>query len=66
MTEVLDQDPEYRAAVVDLLGVLALGELMAFERLAADARLAPGITDKAELAAMAAAGFHHFERCRSG
>ena len=64
MTEVLDQDPEYRAAVVDLLGVLALGELLAFERLAEDARLAPGITDKAELAAMAAAEFHHFERLR--
>ena len=44
MTE-LDQDPDYRAAVVDLLGVLALGELMAFERLAEDARLAPGIID---------------------
>jgi hypothetical protein len=63
MTE-LDQDPDYRAAVVDLLGVLALGELMAFERLAEDARLAPGIIDKAELAAMAAAEFHHFEKLR--
>jgi len=64
MTDVLDQDPDYRAAVVDLLGVLALGELMAFERLAEDAKLAPGITDKAELAAMAAAEFHHFEKLR--
>lgn len=57
-------DPRYRAAVVDLLGALAYGELAAFERLAEDAKLAPGVEDKAELAAMAAAEFHHFERLR--
>ncbi|WBB63272.1 ferritin-like fold-containing protein [Streptomyces sp. WMMC500] len=57
-------DPQYRAAVVDLLGALAYGELAAFERLAEDAKLAPGVEDKAELAAMAAAEFHHFERLR--
>ena len=34
-------DAAYRAAVVDLLGVLAYGELTAFSRLAADADLAP-------------------------
>ena len=34
-------DPQYRAAVVDLLGALAYGELAAFERLAEDAKLAP-------------------------
>ena len=28
---LLDQDPEYRAADVDLLGVLAYGELSAFD-----------------------------------
>lgn len=32
-------DPQYRAAVVDLLGALAYGELAAFERLAEDAKL---------------------------
>jgi len=57
-------DPGYRAAVVDLLGVLSLGELTAFERLAADAEMAPTLADKAALAAMAVAEFHHFERLR--
>ncbi|MGH8776400.1 MAG: ferritin-like fold-containing protein [Jiangellaceae bacterium] len=57
-------DPGYRAAVVDLLGVLGLGELTAFERLAADAEMAPTLADKAALAAMAVAEFHHFERLR--
>ncbi|MFI0900145.1 ferritin-like fold-containing protein [Streptomyces sp. NPDC020983] len=57
-------DPRYRAAVVDLLGALAYGELAAFERLAEDAKLAPTLEDKAELAAMAAAEFHHFARLR--
>lgn len=55
-------DPRYRAAVVDLLGALAYGELAAFERLAEDAKLAPGLADKAALARMGAAEFHHFER----
>ncbi|CAM5240363.1 hypothetical protein SGLAM104S_10521 [Streptomyces glaucescens] len=55
-------DPQYRAAVVDLLGALAYGELAAFERLAEDAKLAPTLEDKAELAKMASAEFHHFER----
>lgn len=47
-------------AVVDLLGVLAYGELTAFERLADDARFAPTLADKAALAAMAVAEFGHF------
>jgi hypothetical protein len=57
-------DPQYRAAVVDLLGALAYGELAAFERLAEDAKLAPSLEDKAALAAMASAEFHHFELLR--
>ncbi|MFJ9416037.1 ferritin-like fold-containing protein [Streptomyces sp. NPDC101227] len=57
-------DPHYRAAVIDLLGALAYGELSAFERLAEDAKLAPTMDDKAELAKMASAEFHHFERLR--
>ena len=56
----LDTDPEYRAAVIDLFGVLAYGELTAFERLAADAAMAPSIDDKAALAGMATAEFRHF------
>ncbi|MFM1966406.1 MAG: hypothetical protein RL134_2131 [Actinomycetota bacterium] len=63
-TDALDSSEEYRAAVIDLLGVLAYGELMAFERLAADAALAPTIDDEAQLAAMAAAEFRHFSRLR--
>jgi hypothetical protein len=50
------------AATIDLLGVLAYGELTAFERLASDARLAPTIADKHALASMAAAEFEHY-RC---
>lgn len=51
-----------REAVVELLGALAYGELTAFERLATDSALAPTLTDKARLAAMAVAEFHHHER----
>ena len=49
-------------AVSDLLGALAYGELTAFERLATDSRLAPTVTDKAQLAGMAAAEFAHYRR----
>jgi hypothetical protein len=48
------------AAVVDLLAVLAYGELSAFQRLAADARFAPGLADKVALSTMAVAEFGHF------
>lgn len=58
------EDDAYRAAVVDLLGVLALGELMASQRLAADAALAPTIDDQIALATMASAEFRHFDRLR--
>jgi len=57
-------DPDYRAAVVDLLGVLAYGELTAFDRLAEDSSMAPAMADKAALAAMAAAEFGHFAQLR--
>ncbi len=58
---LLDQDPEYRAAVVDLLGVLAYGELSAFERIAADAAMSPTLADTVALSGMAAAEFRHYE-----
>lgn len=48
-------DPAYRAAVVDLLGAIAYGEISAFERLADDSKLAPTLADKVALASMAAA-----------
>lgn len=53
-------DPMYHAAIVELLGAIAYGELSAFERLAEDAKMAPGLEDKTELAAMASAEFGHF------
>ena len=48
-----DADPVYREAVVDLLGAIAYGEISAFERLAEDAKLAPSLADKVDLATMA-------------
>lgn len=51
-------------AVADLLGLIAYGELTAFERMATDARMAPTLGDKIELARMAAAEFAHFEDIR--
>jgi tRNA-(MS[2]IO[6]A)-hydroxylase (MiaE)-like len=52
-------DVEYRAAVVDLLGVIAYGEVCAFERLADDAKMAPDLQARIALSAMAAAQFTH-------
>jgi len=58
-------DPVYLAAVVDLLGAIAYGELSAFERLSEDGKLAPSLKDKAELARMASTEFGHFEGLRN-
>ncbi|PXY32453.1 ferritin-like fold-containing protein [Prauserella muralis] len=46
--------------VADLLGVLAYGELSAFDRLAEDARTAPTLAGRAALASMAAAEIGHY------
>ena len=51
-----------RAAVVDVLAVLAYGELVAFERMAHDAQYAPSLADKDALAGMAVAEFGHYRR----
>jgi hypothetical protein len=48
-------------ALVDLLGLIAYGELTAFERLATDARMAPTLADKIALATISASEFAHFE-----
>lgn len=53
-TRVLDE------GVVDLLGVVAYGELSAFDRLAEDAKQAPTISGRAALAEMAAAEIGHY------
>lgn len=55
------QDPGYRAAVVDLLGAIAYGEIAAFDRLAEDAKLAPTLGDKLALGKMATVQFNHVE-----
>jgi hypothetical protein len=46
--------------VADLLGVLAYGELSAFDRLAEDARRAPTLQGRAALSEMAAAEITHY------
>jgi hypothetical protein len=50
--------------VLDLLGLLAYAELVAFFRLSEDAALAPSLSDKAALAEMAVAEFGHFQQLR--
>ncbi|HSV66138.1 MAG TPA: ferritin-like fold-containing protein [Mycobacteriales bacterium] len=63
MTDVGAPNAEVRRqAVIDLLGVLAYGELMAFDRMAADSRLAPTLAGRAALARIAAAEMGHFDR----
>lgn len=57
-------DPEYHAAVVDLLGAIGYGQLSAFERLAEDAGTAPGLEDKVEMATMASRELAHLNRLR--
>jgi len=45
----------------DLLGVMAYGELSAFERLSSDARYSPTLRDRAVLGGLAVSEFQHFE-----
>ncbi|RLP91718.1 ferritin-like fold-containing protein [Micromonospora sp. CV4] len=49
-------------AVADLLGLVAFGELLAFERMAGDARLAPDLSRRAALNEMAAAEIANYRR----
>jgi hypothetical protein len=50
--------------MVDLFGLLAYAELVAFLRLSSDAALAPTLEDKAALSEMAVAEFAHFRALR--
>lgn len=50
------------AVVVDLLGMLALGELFAFDQVAVDARLAPDLRRRAVLGEMAAREIANYTR----
>jgi hypothetical protein len=56
----LSWTPEYRAGVIDLLGVLAYGELSACQRMAADAALAPTLEDEVALLSLVGNEFRHF------
>ncbi len=49
-------------AVVDLLGMLAYGELLAFDRMAADAQLAPDLARRAVLSEMAGSEIANYQR----
>jgi hypothetical protein len=57
-------DPDYTAAVIDLLGLLSYGELQGFTRMAIDSTMAPNLSDQWQTAAMAANEFRQFERLR--
>ncbi|WP_234361412.1 ferritin-like fold-containing protein [Plantactinospora sp. BB1] len=54
--------PAVPGAVVDLLGLVAYAELMAFDRMAADARLAPDLARRAVLSEMAAVEIANYRR----
>jgi len=58
------KDPQYRAGVIELLGLLSFGELSACERLTDDAKMAPDLRTKAQLYAMAASEWDHFTQLR--
>ena len=53
MEHMSTEDPAYTAAVSDLLGVLAYGELTAFIRMAVDSDLAPTLALKSSMAGLA-------------
>ncbi len=61
-TPAVAPPPPDAPAVIDLLGVLAYGELSAFDRMAADARYAPTLEGRVQLSQMAAAELGHFRR----
>ena len=52
--------PPDSEGTIDLLGVLAYGELTAFDRLAEDARMAPSLAGRAALSRMAAVEISHY------
>jgi hypothetical protein len=51
----------YDTFLADLFGVMAYGELSAFERLSSDARYSPTLHDRAVLGRIAVAEFQHYE-----
>ena len=59
------EDAGYRDAVIDLVAVLAVSEITAFERMAADSVLAPTYADKATMGELATTEFKHFIALRN-
>lgn len=60
------EDPAlYNSFLADLLGVMAYGELSAFERLSSSAGYSPTLRDRAVLGRMAVAEFQHYELIRA-
>lgn len=57
-------DPDYRRGIVQFLGLLAYGEIQACSRLADDAKMAPEMKVRVEIATMAASEFNHFIQLR--
>lgn len=57
-----DAEGTYRAFLTDLFGVIAYGELSAFERMSSDARLSPTLHDRATLGRLAVGEYRHFEQ----
>lgn len=56
-----DLSARYDRFVVDLFGLMAYGELSAFERMSSDARYSPTLHDRAVLGRMAVIEFQHYE-----
>ncbi|MBD8044134.1 hypothetical protein H9638_09975 [Arthrobacter sp. Sa2BUA2] len=54
--------PAYQQFLTDLFGVIAYGELSAFERMSSDARFSPTLHDRATLGRLAVREYAHFER----
>lgn len=64
--ELRDPSPDaaelYRRFLADLFGVMAYGELSAFERMSSDARFSPTLHDRTVLGRLAVREYEHFER----
>lgn len=56
-----DLGETYTRFLTDLLGVIAYGELSAFERMSSDARFSPTLHDRATLGRLAVHEYAHFE-----
>ncbi len=56
-----DDGDIYRRFLADLFGVMAYGELSAFERMSSDARFSPTLHDRTVLGRLAVREYEHFE-----